>query len=319
MRITEYRIPFPATVQEYRVGMLYMIARASEEEARRAGGRGAVEVVRNEMYTHNDHGLDAGVYTEKIYHMERFVPKFVRALVPSTKCKVIEKSWVSYPQRCITLYYCPYFGRDWFLSIESHYAENDRGEQWNALGLTGTELRNRQIITLDIASENCVSMSPEADVREFHTPEGGGRGILQAGVWIRSSEPIMCCYKVCRLDISGHKRVEQWGERFIRNSFIRYHRLALVWMDSWLGAGLRDIPGALPVDTQMSSRTDWQADMSHSTDDAIPLTQSQAPSQSQEHHFHRASQLVATELATDAVGLAAAAVFAKADESNPFA
>lgn len=299
MLITEYRIPFPATVNEYRVGMLYMIARASAEEARRAGGNGAVEVLRNERYVANEHGLEAGIYTEKVYHIEKFLPRFLRMLVPSSKAKVIEKSWASYPQRCLTLYYSPYFGSNSFLSIESRYAENDQGEQWNALGLKPDELNSRHVVTLDIASEENMRMTPDADVRAFYTSKGGGRGHLEAGTWFRSSSPVMCCYKVCRLDIGHKPRVEQWGQRFVQGSFIRYNRQALVWMDSWLGLALGDIPGAEPGPGPSSSSES-------------------------DRYMHAAAvkqntrTLVATELATDAVGLAAAVAFARADETDPF-
>jgi hypothetical protein len=91
MIVTEYRIPFPATVEEYRVGMLYMIARASAEEARRAGNKVGVEVLRNEPYGLNEHGLPPGIYTEKVFHIRNLLPRFLRAFVPPSSAQVVEK------------------------------------------------------------------------------------------------------------------------------------------------------------------------------------------------------------------------------------
>lgn len=241
--VVEYRIPFPSTVDEYLIGMMYMIARASSEEVRRSGGSGAVDLVRHERFTKNEHGLSCGIYTEKVFHIRKFLPRFLRPLIPVESAKVVEKAWASYPNRCLTLYFCPYFGPKSFLSIESRYLA-DRGDTYNALNLRADELGAREVVMLDIASEDKLRMSDDADVRSFRS-EKVDRGALAAGVWSRNHDPIMCCYKVCRLNVSA-PRIEAFCQRYLQSSFIRYNRQAYVWMDSWLGLGLRDIPGALP-------------------------------------------------------------------------
>lgn len=241
--VVEYRIPFPSTVDEYLIGMMYMIARASSEEVRRSGGSGAVDLVRHERFTKNEHGLGSGIYTEKVFHIRKFLPRFLRPLIPAESAKVVEKAWASYPNRCLTLYFCPYFGPASFLSIESRYLA-DRGDTYNALNLRAEELGAREVVMLDIASEDKLRMSDDADVRSFRS-ERVDRGALTAGVWSRKHDPIMCCYKVCRLNVSA-PRIEAFCQRYLQSSFIRYNRQAFVWMDSWLGLGLRDIPGALP-------------------------------------------------------------------------
>lgn len=281
--LVEYRIPFPATVDEYLIGMMYMIARASKEETRRAGGSGAVDIVKHERFVHNDHGLGCGIYTEKTLHIRKFLPRFLRPLVPGDSAKVVEKSWASYPNRCLTLYFCPYFGAKSFMSIESRYLA-DRGDTFNALDLRADELASREVVMLDIASEEKLRMAGDADVRGFRS-ESGNRGELHAGVWSRRHNPIMCCYKVCRLNITA-PRIETFCQRYLQSSFIRYNRQVFVWMDSWLGLGLTDIPGAVPMD--------------------VPL--------------ERAQVIVATELSADMpLGLAAAVeLFDSADLSNPF-
>jgi Phosphatidylinositol transfer protein len=283
--LVEYRIPFPATIEEFLIAQQYMIQRASREETRRAGGGGAVDVVRHELFAGNEHGLGSGIYTEKVFHIRRFLPRFLRPLVPPASSKLVEKSWASYPNRCLTLYFCPYFGSKSFMSIESRYLA-DRGETQNALNLSTDELAERQVIMLDIASEDKLRMAADADVREFRSAKCG-RGALVSGVWTREHDPIMCCYKVCRLNISA-PRIETFAQRYLQNSFIRYNRQAFVWIDSWFSLGLADIPGALPK-TRMQ--------------------------------LESAQVVVATELSTDVpldVG-AATDLFDSSDHSNPFA
>lgn len=70
---------------------MYMISRASEEETRRARGKGGVEVLKNEIYIENDHDMRPGVYTEKVFHIRRMLPRFLRYLVPESKSTLLEK------------------------------------------------------------------------------------------------------------------------------------------------------------------------------------------------------------------------------------
>eukprot|EP00177_Eucheuma_denticulatum_P007672 GFKZ01013956.1.p2 GENE.GFKZ01013956.1~~GFKZ01013956.1.p2 ORF type:complete len:125 (+),score=11.81 GFKZ01013956.1:511-885(+) len=95
MVIREYRIPFPATVEEYRIGMLYMISRATEEERVRRGGGAVIDVVKQERYYDSDRGIH-GVYTEKVWHVGQMLPGFMRVWIPEAKSILIEKvcMWV---------------------------------------------------------------------------------------------------------------------------------------------------------------------------------------------------------------------------------
>lgn len=90
MLIREYRIPFPATLEEYRIGMLYMISRATEEENRRSDGRRVVDVVKCERYYDSVRGIH-GVYTEKVCHVGNLLPSFMKIFIPEAKSILIEK------------------------------------------------------------------------------------------------------------------------------------------------------------------------------------------------------------------------------------
>lgn len=279
--VIEYRIPFPSTVDQYRVGMMWMILRASKEELRRSSGQGGVEFLHHRQFSaaENEHGFGEGIYTEKVFHIQMFLPRFLRPFVPSSKAKLVEKSWAAYPDRCITFYSAPFIGEHPFLSIESRYLP-DRGDTHNALHLGEADLAKREVAHLDIASEDRLRMGKGADVRghvSAHTHRE-----LQPGVWARADEPCMCIYKVCRMDIAAPP-VETWTGRFLQNSFIRYHRQMFLLMDQWIGLGLRDIPGALPAARK-----------------------------------ERVGALVATELAAD-VTMSGPELFDHADRSNPFA
>ena len=53
MLVKEYRLAMPLTVEEYRIGQLYMIAKHSHEQSEKGEG---VEVVTNEPFYHEVHG-----------------------------------------------------------------------------------------------------------------------------------------------------------------------------------------------------------------------------------------------------------------------
>lgn len=119
MLLKEYRIPFPGTLEDYRIGMfrsfhtvrasarglkailiclfgiamsgmLYMVSRATEEENERTKGKKAVSVVKRERYYDSERGI-YGIYTEKVCHIRNFLPGFIKVFVPESKSILIEK------------------------------------------------------------------------------------------------------------------------------------------------------------------------------------------------------------------------------------
>ncbi|KAJ1131314.1 hypothetical protein NDU88_009651 [Pleurodeles waltl] len=87
----EYRICMPLSVEEYKIGQLYMISKHSHEQS--SDGEG-VEVVINEPFEHPVYGR--GQYTEKRVHLNRKLPTWIRGFVPKI-FYIIEKAWNYYP------------------------------------------------------------------------------------------------------------------------------------------------------------------------------------------------------------------------------
>ena len=54
-----------------------------------------MEFIKNEPYTDGPNG--SGQFTEKIYHIDRHLPGWLRALAPKTALEVHEASWNAYP------------------------------------------------------------------------------------------------------------------------------------------------------------------------------------------------------------------------------
>lgn len=116
MLLKEYRICMPLTVDEYKIGQLYMISKHSHEQSDRGEG---VEVVQNEPFEDPHHGN--GQFTEKRVYLNSKLPSWARAVVPKI-FYVTEKAWNYYPYT-ITEYTCSFLPK-FSIHIETKYEDN---------------------------------------------------------------------------------------------------------------------------------------------------------------------------------------------------
>uniref|UniRef100_A0A7S1TLE8 Phosphatidylinositol transfer protein N-terminal domain-containing protein n=1 Tax=Erythrolobus australicus TaxID=1077150 RepID=A0A7S1TLE8_9RHOD len=241
MLVKEYRLLLPLTAEEYHIAQLYMVAKASAEETGKEVGEG-IEIVRNEPYVENEHGLPPGQYTEKIMHLKSKIPRFITAVLPESALQLIERSWNAYP-KSLTIYENAYMGESFHLSVESMHA-NDRGTQANANGLKGAELDARKVDYINVSCSDANHKFVEGeDPRTFQSKKTGRGPFLER--WFESSPVCMCAYKVVRLRFKMwgiQTKVEQWGQLYgLRGPFVEYHRKLICWMDEWMGLTMADI------------------------------------------------------------------------------
>ncbi|GLH00383.1 Cytoplasmic phosphatidylinositol transfer protein 1 [Gryllus bimaculatus] len=233
--LKEYRICMPLSVEEYKIGQLYMIARHSNEQTDSGEG---VEVVENVECEDPEHGK--GQYTEKRIHLSSRLPYWIQAIIPKV-FYVTEKAWNYYPFT-ITEYTCSFVPK-FNIYIKTKY-ENNNGSTDNCLDLTPEELNDRTVEYIDIAYDE---VSPkhykeEEDVRFFQSQKTG-RGPLVEG-WRDHSTPIMCSYKLVQVsfEVWGlQTRAEDLLQRSIREILLLGHRQAFAWIDEWLGMNLEDV------------------------------------------------------------------------------
>lgn len=264
-----------------------MISRATEEENRRAKSGRAVQVVKRERYFDHNRGIH-GIYTEKVCHIRNMLPSFIKFFVPASKSILIEKvccvrssgilvslaavsllvsniftdcawiqfafngaltqAWNAFPDHCLTVYESPFLGKSFHLSIESRYVANDDGSQANALSLSEDDLLRREVVNLNIASEEHLRLTPETNVQVYKSEKANLPDLDPGGAWIQSTGPIMCCYRVARLGVSTKglpgPSMENWGHRHgLQAAFLHYNRQVLCWMDSWFGLNIADVDG----------------------------------------------------------------------------
>ncbi|KAI6241593.1 DDHD domain-containing protein [Aphelenchoides fujianensis] len=206
MLLKEYRILLPMTVDEYRIAQLYMIQKKSR--------------------------IDSSAW--------------IRSILPSSALEAVEEAWNAYPFTK-TRYSSPMLDR-LQVDVETVYL-NDAGTQENVFKLSKDELKQRVVDVMDFVNDPISSHDYvlEEDPREYRSKKTG-RGPLSTD-WIeeytRSGKPIMCSYKLCRVEFrywGMQTRVERWiHDLALRNTMLRAHRQAWAWQDEWDGLTIADI------------------------------------------------------------------------------
>ncbi|XP_023585073.1 cytoplasmic phosphatidylinositol transfer protein 1 isoform X2 [Trichechus manatus latirostris] len=234
MLLKEYRICMPLTVDEYKIGQLYMISKHSHEQSDRGEG---VEVVQNEPFHDPHHGN--GQFTEKRVYLNSKLPSWARAVVPKI-FYVTEKAWNYYPYT-ITEYTCSFLPK-FSIHIETKYEDN-KGSN-NSIFDSEAKDQEREVCFIDIACDEI----PERYYKESEDPkhfksEKTGRGQLREG-WRDSHQPIMCSYKLVtvKFEVWGlQTRVEQFVHKVVRDILLIGHRQAFAWVDEWYDMSMDDV------------------------------------------------------------------------------
>ncbi|XP_048410787.1 cytoplasmic phosphatidylinositol transfer protein 1-like [Stegostoma tigrinum] len=234
MLMKEFRICMPLTVEEYRIGQLYMISKHSHEQSDRGEG---VEVVQNEPYEDPTHGN--GQYTEKRVYLNSKLPSWARAVVPRI-FYVTEKAWNYYPYT-ITEYTCSFLPK-FFIHIETKYEDNN-GSNDNIFDSEAKDIE-RDVCFIDIAYDEIPDRyyKDSEDLRYFKS-EKTQRGMLKEG-WRETQKPIMCSYKLVtvKFEVWGlQTRVEQFVLKVIRDVLMIGHRQAFAWVDEWYDMTMNEV------------------------------------------------------------------------------
>jgi len=226
----------PLSVEEYKIGQLYMIAKHSLEQSEKGEG---VEVVTNEPYYHDVHGQ--GQFTEKRVYLNSKLPSWVSSWIPAI-FYITEKAWNYYPYT-ITEYSCSFLPR-FSVHIETRYEDN-AGTTENLLGLSPDVLSTRIVDLIDIAMEEVVEhkYKESEDPTKFKSVKTG-RGPLESG-WMQSKDhPVMCSYKVVtvKFEVWGlQTRVESFVHSAIRDVLLLGHKQAFTWVDDWIGLTMENL------------------------------------------------------------------------------
>lgn len=246
VRVIEYRIPMPVSVEEYQLAQLYTVSHASKEQT---GGGEGIEVLQNYPFHDqlvftdgNGREFRSGQYTHKLYKFESRIPRVFKMCLPKSALCVEEKAWNCYPY-CRTVYSNEFLGKRFNITVESiHIA--DHGESHNSHNLAKDLLKKREVIHIDIANDQ-VSLTSEDD---RYNPsklksQKSDRGALTDD-WIRKKMARMCAYKLVTIEFKiwgTQRRAEGIIDSYQRDILTMFHRQLYCLIDEWIGLTMKDI------------------------------------------------------------------------------
>jgi len=231
MNIKEYRICLPFSMEEYKKGILYMVAKASTSE--NVSGV-PMQILYNGPF---ENELGKGTMTHKVLYPSNRLPDWARKVLAkgAGQFQIEEKSWNMYPY-IKTVYTCPLFDSEKFeIIVESRHAE-DTGTTDNIHNLTSNQLKKRVVDFIDIATDTVDPRyyKKEEDPIHFKSKKTG-RGPLKKG-WEKTSKPVMCAYKLVTVNFNYwglRNKVEKLLQDVIRNIYLTIHRQSFCWIDEW--------------------------------------------------------------------------------------
>jgi len=242
MRIREFRIIMPLTVEEYRRGQLYSTAEMSRNET---GGGDGVEILVDEEFEGEPlfHGeYPKGQYTFKKYYMYKKVNAFVRKIAPKGSLEFEEYAWNAFPY-CRTILKNEAYMKDKFeIKIESFHAA-DRGTQENVHRLDAEALKNREVIYVDIASKKIPKSDNQADIQEFKSFTTN-RGPLTGKWQMKDDTPYMCCYKLVTVNFQWwglQRTIEKMILKNQKKLFAKFNRSVFLWIDHWQPMDMKQV------------------------------------------------------------------------------
>lgn len=238
VKIVEYRIRMPLSVEEYRRGQLYAIAKMSMEQSSAGDG---VEILVNEPFENEE--LGKGQYTKKIYHASQRLPPFFKKFIPTKLLDFHEEAWNAYPY-CKTIITCPYFGEKFGMSIISMHKEgtfSPEEDEENIHKLSEKVLKKRQAKYIDIAHDKPEKYQKETDPKLYKIEKSDPpRGPFTEEKWWKDHKPGMTCYKLVTVKCSViptslvQKQVEKKILEVQKGIFLDVHRKLTCTANEWI-------------------------------------------------------------------------------------
>lgn len=242
MKLYEFRIVMPLTLDEYQRGQIYAMCEMSRNET---GGGDGVQVLVHEPF--EDHPLfdgqfRSGQYTFKKYFMYKKLNALIRSIAPKGSLEFEEYAWNAYPY-CKTVIKNEAYMKDNFeLRIESMHLANDKGSSENVHLLDEELLRKREVVFIDIADERLRSKQAD-DLSNFRSSTTN-RGPLFKDWLKRTDIPFMCCYKLVTVKFKWWGLQNTVEDMLLANQqklFERFHRSMFLWIDKWHGKSFEEL------------------------------------------------------------------------------
>ncbi|GFE53838.1 hypothetical protein BaOVIS_012420 [Babesia ovis] len=236
MKVIEFRIPLPISLEMFQRCSLYLVTQASIKEVETGS---AFEIVTNEPCERN--GL-SGRHSIKRYHFGKNLPSWLQAILGKELTVVSEESWATFPY-IFTKYTNKKLSSFQFSFESMNYDGLEQHE--NALNLNEKDLSRRKVIVLDLSEfKKCKLYNAEWDVtlaKSQYTdvlpmPRGWLNEPGRSGI---------VSYKVLKIDIPYFgflaSKIENFMVNYLQDRMMAYLSHAVSSIDEWYHANMDEL------------------------------------------------------------------------------
>ena len=240
MKIVEFRIIVPFTMEQTKISSRYANARKSKEETK--GGDG-VEILETGEFEEEGR---KGVSAHRVYHIKSHVPSALRWALPEKYAHVHEHYKNCFPHYD-NYFEIPEMGEDMILKNESRIIPytHETILPENIMGLNDEELKKRKIVYLDMLNGPSGSFGdydthgvscPEAGIMELHA-KNNKCDETKIPQWTEDYTGTMTCIiKVVKFRFKWfglQSMVEKIVPGVFHDMFLATHRAMIVWAKDW--------------------------------------------------------------------------------------
>jgi hypothetical protein len=260
MKIYEYRIIFPLTVERFRIAKIYTMERKFHEEFENTPND-YDELVANECYQTE---TESGQYIHTIVRNKSRVPAFLRLVVPEKYLTIHQKRWDAYPHERMTTTN-PGMGNNFLMSVEWLHLQYRPNESFpeNPAGLSPEQFARRKVIWIDIVDSKPQPDKKEESLRDFVCPEAGITTPLKGNkkakaadesippVWTQTYPgEMMCAVNVTLFKFKWRglqSMVEKQMMAMNHTMILQWGRLMMAWASQWCRMSIEE---AIEIDAR---------------------------------------------------------------------
>ena len=240
MRIVEFRVIVPFTMEQTRIASRYANARRAKEGTK--GGDGVEMIEKKEI---EEEGVK-GIYAHRIYHVKSHVPAAIKWVLPEKYSHVHEHYKNVFPHYD-TYFEIPDMGSDMVLKNESRIIPYHKGDQIpdNIMGLSEEHLQMRKIVYLDLVNGSG-GRYDEYKVEGFSCPEAGiskisapNKTVDESNIpsWVQNYEGTMTLIIKCVTFEFKWWGAQSLVERIVpgvfHDMFMGTHKAMILWSPEW--------------------------------------------------------------------------------------
>lgn len=261
MRYFVYCIPLPVSLDRYKLGQLYMVAKTTMENTKSSDD--GFEILKNEPYTRTlpSGAEESGIYTFKKLHLNKMVPKAVAGLIPKKGLKMEETCYNAFPHT-VTSYYNPGYPDKFQMAVETFVYPADRHAKYTEDFALPDDVRgcipegfkedaagvNKKDKTQGVITKVYVNVREpiELSKKDIRKAKKEGKELpTHADIKAVAKENEVFCvvYKILKIhtQFPGQKIIENFLGGKFANIFGNTHKKLMCWWDDWKGMTIEDI------------------------------------------------------------------------------